>query len=216
VSQDLYVSFADPAETIDLEEFDRFEDRQVTENLAIPRLSSCRRYSFRNMRGDEYPARYRFISIYEVDGTADALVEVLQGRSIPEGPGDVTQSAQVFTWLEGDLRLTDRDQLIFVFTSPPPGMTFERYDEWYPEHIQQNIRSSDHIEAGWRYGLTGGRERGDEVPTHCAIYALKGSAEEMLLDVNRAIASGATGMLQGFHVFASFEATALAPRRLGD
>jgi hypothetical protein len=220
MSNDLFVAFSTPPDSFDLDKFNAFQEEHIREVLEVPGFESARRYELRRTGGNEYPAQYTFVTIYGIDGPKDDVFSAMRAtrdrRAHPDWYEEVPKSGQMAEWIEGDGAPTTRDQLYLVFSTPPAAMSSHAYDEWYRQHLEENVRNSQHIHGGWRYRLGGGSVVDGEVPEHFAIYALEGSAEEMLKETRAGHEKDGSPPLQGFRSFASFDAHALAGRVTAD
>lgn len=198
--------------------FNRHVDEHVPVVLEVPGFLACRRYRLTRTHGNEYPSRYGYLNLYEVDGTAEGLYRILHepsraGRGHPDWWREVTRSESFSTALQGELQPTRSEDLFAVFSSPKGGMSSEEFVEWYGEHAAQNVRATAHLGEVSRYRIQGLAGADEEYPEHLALYTLFGTPEEMLVDTHAAQSRGEVSSTEQLHVLASLEATAIGDRQ---
>lgn len=221
MTNDIYLEFSDPSNSVDANAFNAFADQAMLEKLALGGVSSCRRYVLRlDRERTEYPARYRFLSIYELDSQIEQIGQAFDqfkpSLVSPDWPDELAVSTQLCHWLDGGPDLTSRDHLFVLFSTVPHGSNFDHFNDWYRGHLQENLRASQLLSQGWRYRLLSSPRTEPPGPEHCAFYALEGSFEDMLADTNRAVTEGRSSLIEGWHSTAGFDAVALGNRHMAD
>jgi hypothetical protein len=219
LSKNLYLVFLQPGDSIDEKVFNSHVDDHIPVVLEVPGFLACRRYHLALTNGGEYPSRYGYLNLYEVDGSAADLYRVLHapGRGGPGHPDwwvDVSRSESFSEAIEGELSPTESERLFFVFSSPTADVSSEDFVRWYAEHAAQNVRATSFLGEVSRYRVEPLSEPGDVGPEHLALYTLFGTPAEMLAETHAAQSRGEVSSTEGLHVFASFEASAIGDRQV--
>jgi len=98
VSENLYLVFSKPPDSVSPEEYDRWYDHHVRENIVSPGFLSARRFRLEPTRADE-PVRYVHLALYEYEGEMSVWRTDLTRRIesgdvvLPEWFGGITFSS---------------------------------------------------------------------------------------------------------------------------
>ena len=102
--------------------------------------------------------------------------------------------------------------LYLVFSGPPEGVSAEKYDRWYHDHIRENLEAPGFV-AGQRFRLE--PSVGKEAPhSHLALYEFEGDIARWRTDLDERISSGAIVLPEFFPRirFGSWECTPIDER----
>jgi hypothetical protein len=216
VHENLFAVFSTPPDEVGENEFNEWYDLHVREIVEVPHVVAARRFAVKTRRGDEAPAHYRYLSLYELDSDVDTAKEALERgadrRTRPAWFGGIRFSSWKCTGLGDHGPVIVPDHLCLVFTGEPPSMNFDAYSDWYEEHQADNVANTSTIVRGWRFGLSS--FSGAAGPTHLAAYELDGDIDKMSADLSAALEAGKVSLPDWFRRFAGLEATALDDRVL--
>jgi hypothetical protein len=153
----VYFVFSNPPAGVRETEYSDWYERHVGEIIAGPGFAGARRYWLSPAGGDRPPTIYRHLSLYELDGDSRTAMAELGRRmaagqlALPDWFGQIRFASLHGVALEdADVHLPDHAYL--VFSTPPPQIGFDAYDDWYTIHLRENL-TADGFEAGWRFRL---------------------------------------------------------------
>jgi hypothetical protein len=157
MANSVYFVFSDPPSGVGEAEYSDWYEHHVEEIVAGPGFAGARRYWLSPIVGGP-PTNYRHLSLYELVGedTQPALAElskrVAAGElALSDWFGEIQFASFNGLALEDDgVQLPDHAYL--VFSTPPAGLGFDAFNDWYAIHLRENL-TADGFEAGWRFRL---------------------------------------------------------------
>ena len=221
MSEHLHLVFSDPPPEIDEVTFNEWYDFHLGEILVVPGFRAARRYRLHVAVGSGGPARYRFLSAYELEAPpAEVMValdeEVASERmQLPEWFPEV-RFASFNCYSHGDASEPSLgDHLYLVFSAPPSGVDAGLYVRWYGTHAAENTSVAG-FEASWRFRLEPVVVDATEptIQDHLALYGVSKELAELRAGLDAAKVNGAIGFPTWFDQipFVSLDAHQLGGR----
>jgi hypothetical protein len=158
MSENLHLVFSKPPDSISAERYNEWYDFHLGEILVVPGFTAARRYRLAATVGTNSPAKYGYLSAYELDAPPQEVMreldkEVASGRMrLPDWFPEIA-FASFNCYAHGNAaapRLTDHHYL--VFSAPPAGIGDAEYVDWYREHAAENTRVPGFL-TSWRFRL---------------------------------------------------------------
>ena len=215
--------FSLPPADLDPAEYEAWYPSHIRDILALPGIGSARLYRDTAGVGTLSPTPYTYLAVYEITGdpasTLAGLDAALGTDAVPLPPffGDVRYAIYDLAAID-EIRpahTLDAENLYFVFSAPPEGITAEEYEAWYYTHVRENVETGQ-LAAAHRWDLTASLVDPLLPPhaTHLASYELTAGSKAMNALLDAAIADGRIVLPPFFPgiKFASVSAAALTDR----
>jgi hypothetical protein len=225
VANDLFLVFTMPSGSIGEADYIAYRDRHDEEILQVPGFVAVRRYRLRQSRGDGFPSAFQYMTMYEVTLPEEQLREELARTSSDRTepgwlPHEVTSQSVSARSLDGSVDATATDRAYLVFSGTPLQMTLDEYFEWNVGHQRRNMDATRLLERGFLFELMYRDGNDGSRPDFFEAYSLLGDAQKMLDEIHtkKRIDHPDQGVdhPDGFRMFSSFEANAIAERRRAD
>ena len=221
MSENLHLVFSKPPERISDEQYNQWYDFHLGEILVVPGFVAARRYRLESVRGTNSPAKYSFLSAYELEGAPSKVMaeldkEVASRRmQLPDWFPEIA-FASFNCYSHGnatDPRLADHHYL--VFSTPPAGIDDGEYVGWYREHADENTQVPGFL-ANWRFRLESEvvDASSPATSTHLALYEVDRDLAVLRANLDLARESNQVHFPSWFGQipFVSLDATALGDR----
>jgi hypothetical protein len=218
-TKNLHLVFSSPPSGVSDAVYNAWYDAHLGEILATPGFEAARRYVLTPQVGTREPATKRFLSLYEIGDDVAAVMKNLGGErpnmDLPEWFDGIAFASWNCVLRPGYDSPVAADRLYLVFSSEPDGVTDHEYDDWYQQHLAENLAVAG-FERGWRFRTTGENVPDPTVEpvTHLGLYELADSMAALRSGLTAARDSGSVYFPDWFDRidFASLEASALGER----
>lgn len=222
MAPNLYLVFSKPPADVTDDEYNGwYGGTHIHEILATPGFVAARRYAMSSQASAGLPAGFPYLALYETEGDTETLRRNLGAEvpnmKLPEWFSKIGFASWAATAVGGAEWSGAPDRLYMNYSHEPDHMSFDEYTEWYREHQEQNIATTEHLARGWRFHLEGeGRDGGakEDGPSHLALYEIGGTLEGMSADLGRARQEGVVSLPDWFRRSASVAGEAIGERQV--
>ena len=224
MATNLHLVFSKPPAAVTDAAYDAAYDIHLRDILEVPGFAAGRRFRLATTHGTDAPSAFPFLAVYIVDRDfAAAFGGLSAGRdarrmNVPEWFAQVEFASWNATQIGEVTEAALPEHLYFVFSAPPPSMSFADYSAWYQLHVAENVANSPLLARSWRHQL-------DPVVvhptvgaspdmTHLALYELTGDAGEMSDGLHAIVDAGGIRLPEWFKEirFTALDATAVGER----
>ena len=191
--------FSLPPADIDPVEFEAWHADEMERILRVDGVSSARLYALQPSvgAGTASPTVYTYCGLYEIAGeyapTLARVDEVVAGGANPEFVARSRVAVYDLTAIDEIERADtlDAESLYLVFSAPPQGVTTEEFEDWYHEHVRENVEIGE-LAAAHRWDAVASLIDPLLPPhaTHVATYELTAGKDRMNRLLDAAIAEG--------------------------
>jgi hypothetical protein len=217
-TRNLHLVFSTPPASISEDMYNAWYNFHVYEILRTRGYEAARRYVLTLHNGTREPASKRFVTVYQIGGDLPQVEKELAAERVNMDLPRWFDGIQFASWLcelrpgYGVPELADR--LYFVFSSEPTGVSWQRYDEWYQQHLAENTAVPG-FDDGWRFRTWGTKLPDRPNPmTHLGLYRLADSMQALRPGLQAGRASGSIHFPEWFSQidFTSVEGCAIGDR----